>query len=307
MTDNRESTMSSGARVIEGQEIARDMLRDVYRDVLELSELHRLTVTLAMVVVGDDANTLRLIENKRLRAADAGIRIQLYTLPAETSDGEVLTVIEGLNNDAAVHGILVQHYLPRYRDAHRLIEAVHPTKDVDGFHTHNAGLLASDVPSFVPCEALAGVHLIKHFVESRPIGWHAIVVGDTHRTGRPAARLLLNERCTVTVANEDTRDLAEISRQADILIAATNRAGMIRAHHVKPGAVVIDLGRSRVTINDELRIVGDVRFDEVREVAGWITPVPGGVGPVAIAMLMRSVVTACRRQNRLDEKPRHVG
>ncbi|WP_170294924.1 bifunctional 5,10-methylenetetrahydrofolate dehydrogenase/5,10-methenyltetrahydrofolate cyclohydrolase [Roseospira navarrensis] len=298
--------MPKGARVIEGHEVARDMLREVHHDILELSEVHRLTTTLAIVVVGDDFNTLRLIQNKCQRAEDAGVRVQLHTLPPETSDDEVITVIEGLNHDERVHGILVQHYLPRYRDARRLIEAVDPVKDVDGFHTRNAGLLANDAPAFVPCEALAGMHLIKQFVDARPIGWHACVVGDTHRTGRPAARLLLNERCTVTIANEDTRDLAEVSRQADILIAATNRAGMIRPRHVKPGAAVIDLGRSRVTVNDELRIVGDVRLDAVREVAGWVTPVPGGVGPVAVAMLMRNVVTACRRQNRVDEKARHA-
>jgi methylenetetrahydrofolate dehydrogenase (NADP+)/methenyltetrahydrofolate cyclohydrolase len=297
--------MASGAHVIEGQPMAREMLRDVHQAVHDLQENHRLTVTLAFVVIGEDANTLRLIENKKARAEEAGVRTQLHTLPAESSDGEVTTVIEGLNHDDSVHGILVQHYLPRYRDARRLIEAVDPRKDVDGFHTSNAGLLANDVPAFVPCEALAGVHLIKHAVDPRPIGWHATVVGDTHRTGRPAARLLLNERCTVTITNEDTRDLAEVCRQADILVAATNRAGMIRARHVKPGAAVIDLGRSRITVNDELRIVGDVRFDEVREVAGWVTPVPGGVGPVAIAMLMGNVVTACRRQNRLAEKARH--
>ncbi|WP_299437035.1 tetrahydrofolate dehydrogenase/cyclohydrolase catalytic domain-containing protein [uncultured Rhodospira sp.] len=297
--------MATGARVIEGQATAREMLWDVHQDVRDLHSEHRLTVTLAIVVVGNDPNTLRLIENKTARAEEAGVRAQLHTLPADTTDPEVITVIDGLNNDDSVHGILVQHYMPRYRDARRLIEAVDPRKDVDGFHTRNAGLLANDVPAFVPCEALAGVHLLKTFVESRPIGWHAVVVGDTHRTGRPMARLLLGERCTVTIAHEDTRDLTEICSQADILIAATNRAGMIRARHVKPGAAVIDLGRSRVTVNDELRIVGDVRFDEVREVAGWVTPVPGGVGPVAIAMLMRNVVTACRRQNRLDEKARH--
>ncbi|MBB4287883.1 bifunctional 5,10-methylenetetrahydrofolate dehydrogenase/5,10-methenyltetrahydrofolate cyclohydrolase [Roseospira goensis] len=299
--------MASGARVIEGHATAREMLREVHQAVHDLSEEHRLTVTLAIVVVGQDAATLRLIENKKARAEEAGVRTQLHTLPQETSDEEIITVIDGLNHDGSVHGILVQHYLPRYRDARRLIEAVDPAKDVDGFHTRNAGLLANDVPAFVPCEALAGIHLIKRFVEPRPVGWHAVVVGDTHRTGRPAARLLLSERCTVTVCNEDTRDLADISGQADILVAATNRAGMIRARHVKPGAAVVDLGRSRITVNDELRIVGDVRFDEVREVAGWVTPVPGGVGPVAIAMLMRNVVTACRRQNRLDEKARHAG
>jgi methylenetetrahydrofolate dehydrogenase (NADP+)/methenyltetrahydrofolate cyclohydrolase len=300
--------MTKGAHVIEGQDIARDLIRDVHRDVAAIGDMHRLTVNLAIVVVGNDFNTLRLIQNKCLRAEDAGIRIHLHTLPPETSDDEVITVIEGLNHDSVINGILIQHHMPRYRDARRLIEAVDPAKDVDGFQTRNAGLLANDVPAFVPCEALAGVHLIKHFVDARPIGWHATVVGDTHRTGRPAARLLLNERCTVTIAHEDTRDLADVTRQADILIAATNRAGMIRARHVKPGAAVIDLGRSRVTVNDDLRIVGDVRLDEVREVAGWVTPVPGGVGPVAIAMLMRNVVTACRRQNRLDEKAaRHVG
>jgi len=299
--------MGRGAVIIEGQQAARDILRDVHDAVADLREDHRLTVTLAIVVVGDDANTLRLIETKRQRAGDVGIRIQAHTLPAESTDTEVMTVIEGLNHDDQVHGIMVQHYMPRYRDARRLIEAIDPAKDVDGFHTHNAGLLANDVPAFVPCEALAGIHLIKHVVDPRPVGWHAAVVGDTHRTGRPAARLLLNEGCTVTIAHEDTRDLTEVTRQADILIAATNRAGMIRARHVKPGAAIIDLGRSRITINDELRIVGDVRLDEVRDVAGWVTPVPGGVGPVAIAMLMSNVVLACRRQNRLAEKARHVG
>ncbi len=299
--------MGSGAVVIEGQEAARDILRDVHEAVHDLREGHRLTVTLAFVVVGDDANTLRLIETKRQRAEDIGIRVQAHTLPPESTDAEVMTVIEGLNHDDQIHGIMVQHYMPRYRDARRLIEAIDPAKDVDGFHTRNAGLLASDVPAFVPCEALAGVHLIKHVVEPRLVGWHAVVVGDTHRTGRPAARLLLNEGCTVTIAHEDTRDLAEVTRQADIMVAATNRAGMIRARHVKPGAAVIDLGRSRITVNDELRIVGDVRLDEVIQVAGWVTPVPGGVGPVAIAMLMGNVVLACRRQNRLGEKGRHAG
>lgn len=299
--------MTSGARVIEGHETARDMLRDVHQEVHDIREDHRLTVTLAIVVVGDDANTLRLIDNKKARAEEAGVKVRQHTLPAETTDAEVSTVIDGLNHDDSVHGIMVQHHMPRYRDARRLIEAVDPGKDVDGFHTRNAGLLANDVPAFVPCEAVAGVHLIKQMVDPRPVGWHAVVVGDTHRTGRPAARLLLGERCTVTIAHEDTRDLAEVCRQADILVAATNRAGMIRARHVKPGAAVIDLGRSRITVNDELRIVGDVRLDEVRETAGWVTPVPGGVGPVAIAMLMGNVVLACRRQNRLGEKARHVG
>jgi methylenetetrahydrofolate dehydrogenase (NADP+)/methenyltetrahydrofolate cyclohydrolase len=298
--------MGRTARIIEGQEAARDILRDVHDAVAMLREDHRLTVTLAFVVVGDDANTLRLIETKKQRAEEVGIRVQAHTLPADSTDSEVITVIDGLNHDDQINGILIQHYMPRYRDARRLIQAIDPAKDVDGFHTNNAGLLANDVPAFVPCEALAGVHLIKHVVDPRPIGWHAVVVGDTHRTGRPAARLLLNERCTVTIANEDTRDLAEVCGQADIVVAATNRAGMLRARHIKPRAAVIDLGRSRITVNDELRIVGDVRFEEVREVAGWVTPVPGGVGPVAIAMLMGNLVLACMRQNRLGEKARHV-
>jgi len=290
--------MASGARIIDGQETAQEILEDVRDQIHNLSEQHRLTVTLAFVVVGDNPATLQLIANKKARAEEAGLRTQLHTLPADTADDEVITVIDGLNNDPSVNGILIQHHLPRYHDARRLIEAVSPAKDVDGFHPINAGLLATDAPAFVPCDALAGVHLLKDCVESRPVGWHAVVVGDTYRTGRPAARLLLTERCTVTMAHEDTRDLDEICRQADVLVAATNRAGMIRARHVKPGAAVIDLGRSRITVNDSLQIVGDVRFDEVRDVAGWITPVPGGIGPTAVAMLMRNVVAACRRQNR---------
>jgi len=300
--------MASGARILEGQRTAEEILRDVHQQVHDLDENHRLVPCLALVVVGDNPATLQLIANKKARAEEAGLRTQLHTLPTDASDSEVITVIDGLNNDSAVNGILIQHHLPRYRDARRLIEAVSPAKDVDGFHPANAGLLATDVPTFVPCDALAGVHLVKEYVEPRPVGWHAVVVGDTHRTGRPAARLLLGERCTVTIAHEDTRDLTDVCRQADILVAATNRAGMIRAAHVKPGAAVIDLGRSRITVNDELRIVGDVRFDEVSEVAGWITPVPGGIGPVAVAMLMNNVIIACRRQNRLDAKgPRNAG
>ncbi|MBB4266572.1 bifunctional 5,10-methylenetetrahydrofolate dehydrogenase/5,10-methenyltetrahydrofolate cyclohydrolase [Roseospira visakhapatnamensis] len=300
--------MARGARILEGEHTAQEILRDVRQQVRDLDDEHRLTVTLAFVVVGDNPATLQLIANKKARAEDAGLRTELHTLPADTADGEVITVIDGLNHDPGVHGILIQHHMPRYRDARRLIEAVDPAKDVDGFHTANAGLLATDVPAFVPCDALAGVHLLKEHVDPRPVGWHAVVVGDTHRTGRPSARLLLGERCTVTIAHEDTRDLADICKQADILFAATNRAGMIRAHHVKPGAAVFDLGRSRITVNGELRIVGDVRFDEVREVAGWVTPVPGGLGPVAVAMLMRNVVTACRRQKRLDARgARHAG
>ena len=258
------------------------------------------TPGLAVVLVGEDPASRVYVKNKSARTIEAGMRSFDHRLPADASEAEVLAIVRQLNADDAVDGILVQLPLPPHIDAARVLLAIDPAKDVDGFHPVNAGLLATGQTALVPCTPLGCVILAKS-VHPNLSGLEAVVVGRSNIVGKPVAQLLLAESCTVTVAHSRTRDLPEVCRRADILVAAVGRPEMIRGDWLRPGATVIDVGINRVPNpaagEGKTKLVGDVAFSEAAEVAGAITPVPGGVGPMTIACLLRNTVqAACDRR-----------
>jgi methylenetetrahydrofolate dehydrogenase (NADP+)/methenyltetrahydrofolate cyclohydrolase len=250
------------------------------------------------VLVGEDAASEVYIRSKRAATGEAGMESFHYALPAETNEADLLALVAQLNGDPAVDGILVQLPLPAHMDAARVIAAIDPDKDVDGFHVVNAGRLAvGDPGALVPCTPLGCLHLLKAELGDLS-GKHAVVVGRSNIVGKPMAMLLLAESCTVTIAHSRTRDLPALCREADILVAAVGRPEMIRGEWVKREATVIDVGINRVAAAEpgKTRLVGDVAFAEAAEVASAITPVPGGVGPMTIAMLLRNTLVAAHRR-----------
>jgi methylenetetrahydrofolate dehydrogenase (NADP+) / methenyltetrahydrofolate cyclohydrolase len=275
------------------------------------SEVRRLAARdvvpgLAVVLVGADPASEVYVRNKGRQTVEAGMRSFDHTLAADVSEAEVLALVGRLNADPQVDGILVQLPLPAQIDAQKVIEAIDPGKDVDGFHPVNAGRLMTGVDGLVPCTPL-GCLMLVHSVRPEIAGLEAVVVGRSNIVGKPVAQLLLAQSCTVTVAHSRTRDLPAVCRRADILVAAVGRPEMIRGEWVKPGATVIDVGINRVPNpgagEGKTRLVGDVAFEEAKEIAGAITPVPGGVGPMTIACLLRNtVVAACRRRGLPDPR-----
>ena len=261
---------------------------------------------LAVVLVGADPASEVYVRNKGRQTVEAGMRSFDHTLATDVSEAEVLALVGRLNADPQVDGILVQLPLPAQIDAQKVIEAIDPGKDVDGFHPMNAGRLVTGVDGLVPCTPLACLMLV-HSLRPEIAGLETVVVGRSNIVGKPVAQLLLAESCTVTVAHSRTRDLPAVCRRADILVAAVGRPEMIRGEWVKPGATVIDVGINRVPNpgagEGKTRLVGDVAFEEAKEIAGAITPVPGGVGPMTIACLLRNtVVAACRRRGLPDPR-----
>jgi methylenetetrahydrofolate dehydrogenase (NADP+) / methenyltetrahydrofolate cyclohydrolase len=255
---------------------------------------------LAVVLVGEDPASQVYVRNKGKRTVECGMRSLEYTLPATVSEAELLALVARLNADAAVDGILVQLPLPVHIDANKVIEAIAPLKDVDGFHPVNAGRLATGQQALVPCTPLGSLMLLKS-VRADLSGLEAVVVGRSNIVGKPMAQLLLGESCTVTIAHSRTRDLADVCRRADILVAAVGRPEMIRGDWIKPGAIVIDVGINRVAGEaGKTRLVGDVAFAEAEFVASAITPVPGGVGPMTIACLLRNTLQAWCLRNGLE-------
>jgi len=255
---------------------------------------------LAVVLVGDDPASQVYVRNKARQTVEVGMRSFDHSLPATTTEDELLALVARLNADPEVDGILVQLPLPDHIDAQKVIEAIDPAKDVDGFHPVNAGRLLTGIPGLVPCTPLGCLMLIRS-VRPDIAGLDAVVVGRSNIVGKPMAQLLVGASCTVTVAHSKTRNLAELCRRADILVAAVGRPEMIRGDWVKPGAIVIDVGINRVAAPEQgegkTRLVGDVAFAEARDVAGAITPVPGGVGPMTIACLLRNTLAAtCLRR-----------
>jgi methylenetetrahydrofolate dehydrogenase (NADP+)/methenyltetrahydrofolate cyclohydrolase len=249
---------------------------------------------LAVVLVGEDPASQVYVRNKHAATVEAGMASFEHRLPADTTAADLLALIAALNADPAVHGILVQLPLPVHLDATAVINAIDPAKDVDGFHVVNAGRLATGQAALVPCTPLGCLMLLRDHLGSLA-GAEAVVVGRSNIVGKPMAQLLLAESCTVTVAHSRTRDLAAVCRRADILIAAVGRPEMLGAAHVKPGATVIDVGINRVERDGRARLVGDVDFAAVEPLAGAITPVPGGVGPMTIACLLANTLTAAAR------------
>ncbi|MFS3134300.1 bifunctional methylenetetrahydrofolate dehydrogenase/methenyltetrahydrofolate cyclohydrolase FolD [Gluconacetobacter sacchari] len=289
------SVRNPSARLIDGKAFAANLTQDIAREVRAFHDRHQVTPGLAVVLVGNDPASEVYVRNKALQTHRAGMRSFMHMLPETTSQAELLALVGRLNHDPEIHGILVQLPLPAGLDPIAITNAIRPDKDVDGLGEVNAGRLALGQPGLVPCTPLGCLMLLKaELGELR--GLHAVVIGASNLVGRPMARLLLAEGCTVTVAHIDTRDPAALARQADILVVATGCNGLVRADWIKPGATVIDVGITRISLpNGKTRLVGDVAFDEAVTRAGRITPVPGGVGPMTIACLLNNTLAAARR------------
>jgi methylenetetrahydrofolate dehydrogenase (NADP+)/methenyltetrahydrofolate cyclohydrolase len=282
----------SGAAIIDGKAIAAGLRADVAASVERLGREHGVMPGLAVVLVGDDPASHVYVRNKDRETRAAGMASFEIKVPATTTESELLAIITELNARDDVDGILVQLPLPPHIDSGRIIEAIDPAKDVDGFHPINVGRLASGQPALVPCTPLGCIILAKS-VQANLAGLEAVVIGRSNIVGKPVAHLLLAENCTVTIAHSKSRALPEIAARADLLVAAVGRPELIRADWIKPGAIVIDVGINRVPgEGGKSRLVGDVHFEDARRVARAITPVPGGVGPMTIACLLRNTLTA---------------
>src|SRR5689334_9875855 len=284
------------AKIIDGKAIAAELRTKVAAEVQRLAKEHALTPGLAVVLVGENPASAVYVRNKSKQTVEAGMRSFDHRLPETVSESELLALVQKLNTDPAVHGILVQLPLPKQVDSQKVLAAIDPAKDVDGFHPVNAGRLATGLPALVPCTPLGCVMLAKT-VHASLEGMEAVIVGRSNIVGKPLIQLLLNENATVTVAHSRTHALPAVCRRADLLFAAVGRAEMVQGDWIKEGATVIDVGINRiVTADGKGRIVGDVAFAPASAVAGAITPVPGGVGPMTIAMLMRNTLVAAHRR-----------
>jgi methylenetetrahydrofolate dehydrogenase (NADP+)/methenyltetrahydrofolate cyclohydrolase len=296
----------SPARVIDGKAAAARLRGTVATAVAELVARHGVQPGLAVVLVGEDPASQVYVRNKARQTLEAGMHSVEIRLPAEATQAELLATVERLNADPRVHGILVQLPLPKQIDETAVINAIAPAKDVDGFHPLNAGLLATNGHGVVPCTPLGCLLLLKSEIGDLG-GRLAVVVGRSNIVGKPMAQLLLRENCTVTVAHSRTRNLPDECRRADIVVAAVGRPRMIKGDWIKPGAVVIDVGINRIVDSDANgsrdRLVGDVDFDSAARVASAITPVPGGVGPMTIACLLRNTVAAAAAQHGIATPP----
>ena len=280
---------------IDGKAMAEVVRNEVAEGVARLKAEHGITPGLAVVLVGEDPASQVYVRNKVKQTEACGMRSFHHVLDRETSRDQLMTLIDRLNTDDQVHGILVQLPLPDHLNSKDVIEAIDPAKDVDGFHTRNVGMLWTGGSSFVPCTPLGCLKLLKS-VEPEIAGKHAVVIGRSNIVGRPMAALLLNESATVTMAHSKTADLPALCRQADILVAAVGRPQMVKSDWIKPGAIVLDVGINRIPTEDgKGRLVGDVDFDDVATVAGAITPVPGGPGPMTIACLLANTLQAAKR------------
>lgn len=280
------------ARIIDGKSIAKELRESLAPRVAALKE-QGITPGLTVIVVGDDPASAIYVRNKERACVKLGMNSQVLRFPAETTQEEILNTVRLLNQDDSVHGILVQLPLPRHIDEQVVLRAIDPDKDVDGFHAMNAGRLMNGEPGFVACTPKGVMRLLE--VSGVELdGKNAVVVGRSNIVGKPMALLLLQKNCTVTIAHSHTKDLAAVTRSADILVVAVGRAGFITGDMIKPGAAVMDVGINRV----DGKVVGDVDFESAKEVASCITPVPGGVGAMTIAMLMENTVEAAENYAR---------
>jgi methylenetetrahydrofolate dehydrogenase (NADP+) / methenyltetrahydrofolate cyclohydrolase len=279
------------ARAIDGKAIAEDLRRRVQGAVEQLKSEHGFTPGLAVVLVGDNPASRVYVANKARHTADVGMKSFEHRLPATTSEAELLALVNRLNNDPEVDGILIQLPLPKQIGSETVINAVNPDKDVDGFHVINAGRLATGQDAMVPCTPVGCVILAKTVLGTLE-GLEAVVVGRSNIVGKPVSQLLLQDNATVTIAHSRTRDLRAVCRRADLLIAAVGKPRLVKRDWLKPGATVIDVGINRIEENGKGRIVGDCDYEDCAKVAGHITPVPGGVGPMTIACLLANTVKA---------------
>ncbi|MBF9059901.1 bifunctional methylenetetrahydrofolate dehydrogenase/methenyltetrahydrofolate cyclohydrolase FolD [Rhodobacterales bacterium HKCCSP123] len=291
------------ATIIDGKAFAAKVRGQVAEKVTALKADHGIVPGLAVVLVGEDPASQVYVRNKGKQTVEVGMASFEHKLDAATPEAEILALVERLNADPAVHGILVQLPLPDHCDAAKVINTINPAKDVDGFHISNVGLLGTGQKALVPCTPLGCLMMLRDHHGSLS-GLEAVVLGRSNIVGKPMAQLLLGDSCTVTIAHSRTKDLGAVCRRADILVAAVGRPEMIPGDWVKPGATVIDVGINRVPHPDDpakTRLVGDCHYDSCAAVAGAITPVPGGVGPMTIACLLANTLTACCRANGLPE------
>ncbi|MBT2660872.1 bifunctional methylenetetrahydrofolate dehydrogenase/methenyltetrahydrofolate cyclohydrolase FolD [Bacillus sp. ISL-45] len=284
------------AIIIDGKEIAKKKKLEIADQVQELKK-QGVTPGLAVILVGDNQASRTYVNSKQKTARELGMHNVLIEYPVSITEQELLAKIDELNKDEDIHGILVQLPLPKHISEKNLIEAISPEKDVDGFHPINIGRMMTGQDAFLPCTPY-GVMVMMKEIEMDLSGKHVVVVGRSNIVGKPAGQLFLNENATVTYCHSRTKDLKEHTKQADVIVAAVGKADLITADHIKPGAVVIDVGMNR---NDMGKLCGDVAYDEVKEKAGYITPVPGGVGPMTIAMLMYNTLKSAKNHmNRLQ-------
>jgi methylenetetrahydrofolate dehydrogenase (NADP+) / methenyltetrahydrofolate cyclohydrolase len=305
MRAEREHAGRIMAEIIDGKAVGEDVVAKVKQLTAELVASGSAAPGLAVVIVGEDPASQVYVASKSRKAKECGFHSVQHTLPAETSESELVDLIDKLNSDPKIHGILVQLPLPAHIDSGRIIQTISPDKDVDGFHFVNVGKLGTGEidTAFVPCTPAGSMLLIERIRGKDLSGLNAVVVGRSNIVGKPMANLLLAANCTVTVAHSRTRDLPALARTADILVAAVGRPEMIKGDWVKPGATVIDVGINRIPAAEKgdgkAKLVGDVEFASAENTAGAITPVPGGVGPMTIAMLMaNTLVSACRAADR---------
>jgi len=292
------------ATIIDGKEFAARVRGQVAIHVTRLKNDHGITPGLAVVLVGEDPASQVYVRSKGKMTVEVGMKSVEHKLDVNTSEADLLAVIDQLNNDPEIHGILVQLPLPKHLDEDLVINSIDPAKDVDGFHISNVGLLGTGQKSMVPCTPLGCLMMLRDHHGSIS-GMNAVVIGRSNIVGKPMAQLLLNDSATVTIAHSRTKDLADVVRGADIVVAAVGRPQMVPGDWIKPGATVIDVGINRLDAPEKgegkTKLVGDVDFDSCAAVAGAITPVPGGVGPMTIACLLANTVTACSRANGLVE------
>ncbi|TMM55241.1 bifunctional methylenetetrahydrofolate dehydrogenase/methenyltetrahydrofolate cyclohydrolase FolD [Sulfitobacter sabulilitoris] len=292
------------ARILDGKAFAARVRGQVAEHVARLKADHGITPGLAVVLVGEDPASEVYVRSKGKMTVEVGMVSVEHKLAASAAQADLLALIHRLNSDPAVHGILVQLPLPDHLDEDLVIDAIDPAKDVDGFHISNVGLLGTGQKSMVPCTPLGCLMMLRDY-HGDLTGMDAVVIGRSNIVGKPMAQLLLGDSCTVTIAHSRTRNLPEVVRRADIVVAAVGRPQMVPGDWIKPGATVIDVGINRMDAPEKgegkTRLVGDVDFDSCVQVAGAITPVPGGVGPMTIACLLANTVTACCRANGLAE------
>lgn len=288
------------ASIIDGKAFAADLRASIASQVKGLKESHDLTPGLAVVLVGEDPASQVYVRNKARQTKEVGMNSSEYRLDADTSREKLLDLVDQLNHDESVHGILVQLPLPAHLDDKEVINAINVDKDVDGFHILNVGRLSIGEESLLPCTPSGCIMMLRDRLGDMS-GLNAVIVGRSNIVGKPMLQLLLSENCTVTVAHSRTRNLPEVCRRADILVAAVGRPEMIKGDWIKPGATVIDVGINRIdTDGGKSKLVGDVEFSTAESVAGAITPVPGGVGPMTIACLLNNTLIAAKRQNNIS-------
>ena len=288
------------AQIIDGKAFAAKVRAEVAQHVAQMKAAHGITPGLAVVLVGEDPASQVYVRSKGKQTVEVGMNSFEHKLDAATSEADLLALIAQLNADPAVHGILVQLPLPGHLNEDLVINAIAPEKDVGGFHISNVGLLATGQKAMVPCTPLGCLMMLRDHHGSLS-GLNAVVIGRSNIVGKPMAQLLLRDSCTVTVAHSRTKDIADVVRGADIVVAAVGRAEMVPGDWIKPGATVIDVGINRIERDGKAVLVGDCDFASCAAVAGAITPVPGGVGPMTIACLLANTLTACARANGLDE------